>query len=263
MAVFDAVAPTFDRYRALPDGVPDAIRSAVLAAIAATSRPRLLDLGAGTGRIGWPFVLANDDYVGVDLSLGMLREFVGRAASRHGHRPRLVQSDGQLLPFRDGTFDAILLIQVFAGLTDWRRFVAEAKRVLRAAGTVCVGRSVAPEDGLDARMKRRAKAILEEMGVHLDRMNAREDALRCLEAGSRSRARIVAATWTAARTPRRFLDRHRTGARFSALAEPVRDEALRRLEAWAVAAFGTLDAVVAEPSAFELQVFKFGEDGRA
>ena len=42
------------------------------------TRPRLLDLGAGTGRIGWPFVAAGDDYVGVDLSLGMLREFVRR-----------------------------------------------------------------------------------------------------------------------------------------------------------------------------------------
>ena len=79
MSVYDAAAPTFERHRALPDGVPEAIRAAVLEAVDA-SPPRLLDLGAGTGRIGIPFIAARDDYVGVDLSFGMLSEFKRRAA---------------------------------------------------------------------------------------------------------------------------------------------------------------------------------------
>jgi predicted TPR repeat methyltransferase len=72
-SAYDTAAPAFDRHRALPDGVPQAIRAAVVAATGAPS-PRLLDLGAGAGRIGRPFVAAGDDYVGIDLSLGMLRE---------------------------------------------------------------------------------------------------------------------------------------------------------------------------------------------
>src|SRR5258705_13776305 len=75
---YDAAAPSFDRHRALPDGVPEAIRATTLAAIAASPRPRLLDLGAGTGRIGRSFVAAGDDYVGVDLSVGMLRKFASQ-----------------------------------------------------------------------------------------------------------------------------------------------------------------------------------------
>src|SRR5437899_982035 len=63
-SAYDAAAPTFDRHRALPDGAAPAIRAAVLAAAGHSSRPRLLDLGAGSGRIGWPFVAAGDDYVG-------------------------------------------------------------------------------------------------------------------------------------------------------------------------------------------------------
>src|SRR5688500_8784760 len=82
---YDAIAPRFDRDRALPDGVAEAIRAAVLAAAAV--RPRVLDLGAGTGRIGRPFVAAGDDYVGVDLSLGTLRAFMARCE----RTPRLVQ----------------------------------------------------------------------------------------------------------------------------------------------------------------------------
>jgi SAM-dependent methyltransferase len=256
MSTYDAVAPAFDRHRALPDGAVQAIRDAVLAAIAAP-RPRLLDLGAGTGRIGWPFVAAGDDYVGVDVSFGMLRAFRERIGQPNGLA--LVQSDGQLLPFADATFDAVLLVQVFGGLHGWRRFLAEARRVLAPAGTLIVGRTVLPEDGVDAKMKERLAALLEEMSVPADRMNARDQVERWLDASAAVATRVVVATWGAARTPRGFLDRHRTGARFSALPEPIREEALGRLAAWAAGAFGSLDAASREPHAFELRVFTFQE----
>jgi SAM-dependent methyltransferase len=249
--VFDSVAPTFDRHRALPDGAPEAIRAAVLGAVEAAS-PRLLDLGAGTGRIGIPFVAAGDDYVGVDLSFGMLGAF----AQRGGPAPRLVQADGQHLPFRDATFDAVMLIQVFGGMRGWRRLVAEARRVLHGAGVLVLGRAVAPPDGLDARMKQRLALLLGEIGAPVDRTNTRQDAQGWLEQEARG-TRLVAATWTARRTPRGFIERHGTGARFSALPAPVKEEAMARLAAWAETAFGSLDAASAEPHEFELQLFRF------
>jgi ubiquinone/menaquinone biosynthesis C-methylase UbiE len=256
MSTYDAVAPAFDRHRALPDGVVQAIRDAVLAAIA-TPRPRLLDLGAGTGRIGWPFVAAGDDYVGLDVSFGMLRAFRERIGRPNGLA--LVQSDGQLLPFADATFDAVLLVQIFGGLRGWRRLLAEARRVLAPAGTLIVGRTVLPEDGVDAKMKERLALLLEEMSVPPDRLNARDQVERWLDASAAVATRVVAARWRAARTPRAFLDRHRTGARFSALPEPIREEALGRLAAWAAGTFGSLDATSREPHAFELRVFTFQE----
>src|SRR5580700_3028941 len=64
-SAYAAAAPTFERHRGLPAGTAEAIRAAILGAIA-TPSPRLLDLGAGTGRIGRAFVEAGDDYVGVD-----------------------------------------------------------------------------------------------------------------------------------------------------------------------------------------------------
>ena len=251
MSVYDVAAPTFERHRALPDGVPEAIRSAVLEAVDA-SPPRLLDLGAGTGRIGIPFIAARDDYVGVDLSFGMLSEFRRRAAGR----ARLVQADGERLPFADGSFDAIMLIQVFGGMRGWRRLLVEARRVLRGAGVLVLGRTVAPPDGLDARMKAQLSLLLDEIGAPADRTNTRQDAQGWLEQQARG-TRLVAATWTARRTPRGFIERHRTGARFSALPAPVKDEAMRRLAGWAATAFGSLDAASAEPHGFELQLFRF------
>jgi ubiquinone/menaquinone biosynthesis C-methylase UbiE len=249
MSAFDTTAPAFDRHRTLPDGVAEAVRAAILAAVAAPA-PRLLDLGAGTGRLGWPFVAAGDDYVGVDLSLGMLRAFVRRGS------PRLVQADGQSLPFRDATFDAVMLIHVFGGMRGWRRVLAEARRVLRPAGALVLGRTVAPAAGIDAQMKQRLATILDAMGVQRGRVNARDDALRLLEETA-SGARVDAAAWNADRTPRGFLDRHPTGAHYAALPESAKDEALRRLRAWATMTFGSLDAVFSEPHRFELHVFRF------
>lgn len=258
MSAYDDLAPSFDRDRAFPNGVAETIRAAILAAVSA-DRPRLLDLGAGTGRIGRPFVAAADDYVGVDLSLGMLREFTRRVGERNGHTPHLAQADGQHLPFRDATFDAVMLIQVFGGMRGWRRLLAEARRVLRPDGTLVVGRSVAPEDGVDARMKQCLASILNEMKKPAGQTNAREDAQRWLETGASGGDRVIAAEWEADRTPRGFLDRHRTGARFSTLPEAVRGEALRRLGVWAATTFGSLDAARPERHSFELRVFKFQE----
>ena len=253
MSTYDAVAQTFDRHRALPDGAVQAIRNAVLAAVAAP-RPRLLDLGAGTGRIGWPFVAAGDDYVGVDVSFGMLRAFRKRIGRPNGLA--LVQSDGQLLPFADAAFDGVLLVQVFGGLRGWRRLMAEARRVLTPAGTLIVGRTLAPEDGVDARMKHHLALLLDEMRV-APGVNARDEVQRWLDATATAATCVIAATWDAERTPRGFLERHRTGARFSTLPDPIRADALGKLATWATGTFGSLDAAHCEPHRFELRTFKF------
>jgi SAM-dependent methyltransferase len=255
VSAYDAAAAGFDRHRALPDGVPDAIRAAILAAFDAHAHPRLLDLGAGTGRIGRPFAAAGDDYVGVDLSLGMLREFTVRAGE-DGRPPRLVRADGERLPFADATFDVVMLIQVVGAVRRWRRLLDEARRVLRATGALITGRTVAPAEGVDAQMKRRLAALLGEMSLTPDG-NARDDVRRVLESAAHGNIHVFAAAWDAERTPGGFLERHRTGARFSALPPNVKDEALRRLAAWAEQRFGSLDAVFSERHMFELQIYKF------
>ena len=258
MSAYDAAAPTFERHRALPEAVRQAIRAAVLAALASPS-PRLLDLGAGTGRIGEAFAAAGDDYVGVDLSLGMLRAFAARDYETAA--PRLAQTDGERLPFGGATFDAVLLIQVFGGMRGWRRVLAEAIRVLRPDGALVLGRTVAPSDGLDARLRDRLAQILRDLGAAPETKNTREDAQRWLAAQAKRTQLVVAATWTTERTARGFIDRHRTGARFAALPAPVKDAALRRLADWATTAFGSLDAATAEQHAFELKLFQFAPGG--
>jgi ubiquinone/menaquinone biosynthesis C-methylase UbiE len=251
MSVYDSMAADFDRRRALPDGMVETIRQTVLQA-GLPARPRVLDLGAGSGRIGWPFVGAGDDYVGVDLSGGMIRAF----AARHPGA-RLVQADGAVLPFRDESFDAVLLIQVLSGVPGWRALLADARRVLRRSGALFIGRVVAPDTGVDAAMKAQAAAILDEMGVHPYRDKPRDQALGWLLAAMPDPTAVTVASWIAERTPRGFLERHGEGARLARLEQPVRDVALRRLSAWAAETFGSIDRACAEDFRFELTIHRF------
>jgi SAM-dependent methyltransferase len=263
-SAYDAMAASFDRHRSLPDGVAETVRAAILGALASSGgaaiggRPAVLDLGAGSGRFGWPFVAAGDDYVGVDLSGGMLRVFAARPAG--GGRLRLVQADGTALPFPAASFDAVLLVAVFGDLPDWRSLVDEARRVLRPHGAVMIGHRVAPHDGIDERMKQRLDTLLDERLTRKRQPNRREDAVRYLAAIASNTAELVAATWHAERSPRAFLDRHAGGVRFSRLPLAVREEALRQLALWAETEFGTLDAVFTETHRFEIQLFRFAEE---
>jgi ubiquinone/menaquinone biosynthesis C-methylase UbiE len=252
---FDPVASSFDRHRALPDEVVQEIRRAILATVT-PARPRLLDIGAGTGRLGLSFVQAGDDYVAADLSLGMLREFMRKAHDGRCRTSLLVQANGEQLPFRDRSFDAVMLVQIFGGMQGWRRLIGEARRVLRQSGVLLMGRSLIPPDGIDEQMKRCVQGLFAEMSLPLQWQSTRENVRQWLEATAAQSTRIIAATWRTNRTPRDFLDR-RSGAQFSMLPAAVKCEVLEKLSVWAAKSFGSLDAVFTETHEFELRAFKF------
>ncbi len=258
MSDFDAAAPTFEHYRALPAGVPEAIRAAVWESVGWPTPERVLDLGAGTGRVGKAFTAAGDLYFGVDFSMGMLREFVSCNRSEGGAEARLVQADGERLPFGDASFGVVLLVHTLSGVRRWRSLVGEAQRVLRQGGALVVGQTIAPDTGVDGQMKRQLAALLADMGVEEHgSQKGRTTAISWLQSAAARTQRMVAASWTSSRTPRRFMEHHRTGHRFSALPLPIQERALQQLSAWAERKFGSLDATFSESSVFELHVFQW------
>jgi len=251
-SIFDQGAASFESHRSLPNGVPEAIRAAVWRSLGGSTRHRVLDLGAGTGRIGKAFVQADDFYVGVDFSLGMLREFAAQSPGAC-----LVLADGQDLPFPDGTFDLVLLMHILSGAASWPKLLCEALRVIRGPGAVVLGNTVAPTLGVDAQLKRQLSTILKSMGVAMpEPKKSKGDALEWLKARCSVYKEIGAARWTAERSAEQFIARHRTGAHFAALSAEVQEEALRRLSTWAKGNFGALSKRFEEDFSFILDVFK-------
>ncbi|MBZ5524345.1 MAG: class I SAM-dependent methyltransferase [Acidobacteriia bacterium] len=256
MHLFDAGAAQFDRHRAFPEGVPEAIRRAVWAASPPQAGARVLDLGAGTGRIGRAFVTSRDEYFGVDLSLGMLREF--QVSAGQEGKCRLVQADGCQLPFLDHSFGIVMLMQVLSGANDWQPILSEACRVVRPGGVIIAGHTAMPPEGIDKQLKRRLSEILAESGnAPHGGSRRRNDALEWLDLRALHHVHRIAASWNASRTPRQFLERHRTGAKFSALPAGIQAPAMEQLSAWAENSFGSLDTIFPEQHAFELEIFEF------
>jgi ubiquinone/menaquinone biosynthesis C-methylase UbiE len=107
------------------------VHDAVLRALRRAGARRILDVGCGTGLLAAriPRELGGAAVVGCDFSRGMLR----RAAT---HAPALawVQGDAQRLPFRGGSFDAVVSTESFHWFPDPAATLAEFHRALAPGG---------------------------------------------------------------------------------------------------------------------------------
>ena len=90
-----------------------------------TAAGAVLDLGCGTGQAMSLFASRHAYAVGLDRS--------STWAARMRERPA-VRGDAALLPFRDDSFAAAVLVHVLAHLEDPARCLAEVRRVLRDGG---------------------------------------------------------------------------------------------------------------------------------
>ncbi|MHB8633419.1 MAG: class I SAM-dependent methyltransferase [Thermoplasmatota archaeon] len=103
------------------------------------SQRRVLELGAGNGKMVRPLARSGANVVALDVSWNALQTLERDV-------PRVL-ADAQALPFADATFDAVLDIHCTGHLMaeGRRRAAHEAARVLRSGGTLWVER-LAPDD---------------------------------------------------------------------------------------------------------------------
>jgi ubiquinone/menaquinone biosynthesis C-methylase UbiE len=252
MSSFDMLADRFELYRPLPRPALVAIRNALLGEGRIDPGARLLEVGCGTGRIGAEFNHASDNYFGIDLSMEMLREFSRKELAR---RPNLVHGDGNLLPFRNQVFTAVLLMHVL-GAGNWRALLVESQRVLQKHGLLAIGKTETPADGIDARMRDRLAELVAGMGM-AEPSRDRSKMNEWLRAASSRCLTIEAARWNVNRTPRDFFLRKRSAPRFESLPENVKETALQALEDWTEHTIGPLDAPLSETHSFCLELHWF------
>jgi len=93
----------------------------------------LLD-GVGTG-LDLPWLPLGGRYIGFDLTPAML----SRARARAGRlRIHFQIGDAMALPFRDGTFDQVVMHLILAVVPDPSAALAEATRVVRPGGRLLI-----------------------------------------------------------------------------------------------------------------------------
>ena len=119
---YDAWARKYDATR----GASPSVFRALLEALGPPEGRTLLDIGGGTGNYADALGTAGFRVTLCDFSPGMATQ----AAAKLGPSPVAV-ADGQHLPFRDAAFDSAISVKVLNHVPDWRRFLREARRVLR------------------------------------------------------------------------------------------------------------------------------------
>ncbi len=108
------------------------LRADSLATLSVPRGAPVLIPGIGTG-LDVPLLPRGPRYVGLDLTRAMLAR-----VPRAGAGLTLVQGDAMRLPFRDASFDAVVLHLIVAVVPDPRRCLAEAARVTRPGGQLLV-----------------------------------------------------------------------------------------------------------------------------
>ena len=123
------LAPVYDL---LLRTVSASARRRSLAQLPSQDGQRVLIAGVATG-LDVPYLPANNDYVGIDLTRAMLARVPASPAPLV-----LVQGDVMRLPFADQSFDCAVLHLIVAVVPEPSRCLAEAARVLRRGGMLLV-----------------------------------------------------------------------------------------------------------------------------
>lgn len=147
---------------------------ALLRGLQPQSGDRVLDIGGGTGRVSGTFPDGLQVVV-CDPSAGMIREAQGKGL-------HACTSVAEHLPFGDGSFQRIILVDAFHHLLDQGAAVVDLLRVLQPGG-----RLVIEEPDIHQRVVKFA-ALLERLLRMRSRFFSPQDMARLFERGG---ARIV------------------------------------------------------------------------
>jgi demethylmenaquinone methyltransferase/2-methoxy-6-polyprenyl-1,4-benzoquinol methylase len=122
---FDFLAPIYDR------AIPFSRLELMLKMVALPADGLLLDAGGGTGRVAAalrPYVRAA---LVADFSSGMLAQARKKGLSA-------IQSPAEHLPFADGTFERVIMVDALHHVINQKETISELWRVLRPGGRLVI-----------------------------------------------------------------------------------------------------------------------------
>jgi len=127
---YDQVSKVYDKVRV---GDPEMVQK-ILDGVSLSEKSLVLDIGCGTGNNTLLLAATScSRVVGLDLSLGMLRE-----ASVKSDSFPVIQSPADVLPFSDDSFQFVFMTEVVHHLPDVDKTISETFRILRDPGSLCI-----------------------------------------------------------------------------------------------------------------------------
>jgi ubiquinone/menaquinone biosynthesis C-methylase UbiE len=257
---FDRAASYYDQTRTLPEPIGKQGMQAILDIAGPTAR--ILEVGAGTGRISIPLLERGLNLIGCDLSSKMLRRLQEKSPSA-----RIAQSDAALLPFPAASFDIVLTAHVLHLIPPWRDALREFRRVLMPGGAFLNVSTWAPV-GVSSTVKIREfwRGWISAKGVDAGHPGARtqEELLQGLRSLGADITEVEAIRFAYSFNLREELERFesRVYSETWEIPDALFDASIKELRVWATDEFGTLDQQIEDQVRFVINVARFGNEMR-
>lgn len=262
---FDSQADGFERHAGLGREVAARVAAVVVEWVRPGPEDAMLELGAGTGEIGWCLHGAGGRYVGLDASGRMLGVGVRRGVADSGGRDRpffVVADCDERWPIGDGAVRCVFASRV-AHLLDVGHVVGEVRRV--GCGDVwwIMGRTRRDPAGYREVLRDRMRQALVERGMRP--REGRQSGQRFIEAmsagGGVAMAPVDVARWVRRGTVEEVLAgwRAKDDLAGAGVDLAVRDAVLDEVERWALGRFGGLTVELESAEVYALTAVRFSK----
>ena len=187
---FDRVADVYDETRGMPPAAESGhCGQAIWAELAdGVARPRVVEVGIGTGRIAVPLAERGAAVVGTDIAPKML----ARLRQKRGRHRRVPGGGRTTAVSRLGVFDAALFVHVLHLVPDVAATVRATLALVRPRGVMIFGRDD-EQTGVREAADRAIREIVREVcGIEMSGMEAIRRERRHRRAGARRRGCTIA-----------------------------------------------------------------------
>ena len=133
----------------------------------------VLDIACGTGNMSCELASKFQRVYGIDISKGMLNsaKLKMEIAEANNSQIGFIYGDGEYLPFKGESFDAVTCILAIEHFPDTERVISEMKRVLKDGG-ILVFNLLEMRDGILKKIfKRRLQSLRRQFSNDLDSEN--------------------------------------------------------------------------------------------
>jgi SAM-dependent methyltransferase len=252
---FDRAANIYDQTRLLLEPIAKYGIPALADIIGPNAR--VLEVGAGTGRISIPLLERGLDWIGCDLSTRMLNRLQEKLPSA-----RIVQTDASHLPFPSAHFDYVLTVHVMHLIPPWRETLREFRQVLAPGGAYLNVRTWASVgDSVSDKMREFWRGWLASNDVEAGHPGVRDDAdlLQELRSMGATVTEVEVVRFSDSFLLREELERFESRMYSDTWDIPnaIYDASVKELRAWTTREYGDLDQEIKDEVRFVIYEARF------